>query len=63
MPLDTRALIKSEMFKRNIKQKELAEQLGISSAYLGEVLRGKKDGPRAQGHLKHLCVILDIEVR
>lgn len=63
MPLDTRARIKSEMFKRGLKQKDLAEQLGISSPYLGEVLRGKKDGPRAQKHLQHLCVILDINFK
>ncbi|GIO22466.1 helix-turn-helix domain-containing protein [Oceanobacillus sp. J11TS1] len=63
MPLDVRAIIKSEMFKQNVKQKDLAELLGISSAYLGEVLRGKKDGPKAQKHLEHICAILNIETR
>jgi transcriptional regulator with XRE-family HTH domain len=60
MPNDLGALVRSELFKRKMKQKELAEMLGISSVYLGEIINGKKDGPKEQEHIKHIRKILGI---
>ncbi|KLV25698.1 XRE family transcriptional regulator [Niallia circulans] len=54
------AKVRSELFKRKIKQKELAEMLGISTAYLSDIINGRKDGPKAQEHIKHIKKILAI---
>lgn len=60
MQNDLGALVRSELFKRKMKQKELAEMLGISSVYLSEIINGKKDGPKAQEHIKHIRKILNV---
>lgn len=54
------AKVRSELYKRNMKQYELAEMLGITSVYLGEIINGKKTGPKAQEHIKHVRKILSI---
>ncbi|MDQ0269978.1 helix-turn-helix domain-containing protein [Cytobacillus purgationiresistens] len=50
--------VRSELFKRKMRQKELAEILGISNAYLSDIINGRKDGPKAQGHINHIRKIL-----
>lgn len=52
--------VRSELFKRKMRQKELAQILGISNAYLSDIINGRKDGPKAQGHIKHIRNILSI---
>lgn len=52
--------VRSELFKRKMSQKELAEMLDISSAYLSDIINGRKDGPKAQNHIKHIRKILSI---
>ncbi|MBN6886208.1 transcriptional regulator with XRE-family HTH domain [Cytobacillus horneckiae] len=52
--------VRSELFKRKMRQKELAEILGISNAYLSDIINGRKDGPKAQEHVKHIQKILCI---
>ncbi|NRG43265.1 helix-turn-helix transcriptional regulator [Bacillus sp. CRN 9] len=52
--------VRSELFKRKMRQKELAHILGISNAYLSDIINGRKDGPKAQGHIKHIRKILSI---
>lgn len=54
------AQVRSELFKRKMSQKELANMLGISDVYLSDIIRGRKDGPKAQEHIKHICKILCI---
>ena len=54
------AKVRSELFKRKMTQKELAKLIGISSVYLGEIINGKKTGPKAQEHIKHVRKILNI---
>ncbi|MFG3613131.1 helix-turn-helix domain-containing protein [Rummeliibacillus stabekisii] len=54
------AKVRSEMFKRSMKQKQLADLLGISSAYLSDIINGRKDGPKAQEHIEHIKKILSI---
>ena len=54
------AKVRSELFKRRMTQKELAEMLGISTVYVSDIIRGRKDGPKAQEHIKHICKILCI---
>ncbi|SPT99096.1 Uncharacterized HTH-type transcriptional regulator [Lysinibacillus capsici] len=60
MPGSLGAQVRSELFKRKMSQKELAEMVGISNAYLSDIIRGRKDGPKAQEHIKHICKILEI---
>lgn len=52
--------VKSELFKRKMKQKELADLLGISNAYLSDIINGRKDGPKAQQHIELIKKILCI---
>lgn len=60
MSEDLSVKVRSELFKRKMSQKELAELLGISSAYLSDIINGRKDGPKAQEHVKHIRKILCI---
>ncbi|WP_420805434.1 helix-turn-helix domain-containing protein [Gracilibacillus halophilus] len=43
-----------------MKHSELAELLGISGAYLSDILNGRRTGPKAQEHVKHIRKILSI---
>lgn len=60
MSEDLGAQVRSELFKKKMSQKELAAMVGISTAYLSDIIRGRKDGPKAQEHIKHIRKILDI---
>jgi len=60
MPEDLGLAVRSELFKRKMSQKELADLVGISNAYLSDIIRGRKDGPKAQEHIKHIRKILCI---
>ena len=60
MPEELGVQVRSELFKRKMKQKDLADLVGISNAYLSDIIRGRKDGPKAQGHIKHIRKILSI---
>lgn len=52
--------VKSELFKRKMSQKKLAEMLEVSGPYLSDIINGKRTGPKAQKHIKHICKILNI---
>lgn len=52
--------VRSELFKRKMSQKELANIIGISPVYLSDIIRGRKTGPKAQEHVKHIKKILSI---
>ncbi|GGJ86292.1 transcriptional regulator [Lentibacillus kapialis] len=52
--------VKSELFKKKMSQKELANLIGISSVYLSDIIHGRKTGPKAQEHAKHIKKILSI---
>lgn len=54
------AKVRSELFKRKMKQKDLAEMLGLSSVYVSDIINGRKTGPKAQEHIKHIRKILNI---
>jgi len=60
MSEDLGVQVRSELFKRKMRQKELADLVGISNAYLSDIIRGRKDGPKAQEHIKHIRKILSI---
>lgn len=52
--------VRNELFKRKMSQKELANLVGISNAYLSDIINGRKDGPKAQEKVKHIRKILSI---
>lgn len=60
MPEDLGAKVRSELFKRKMSQAELAKIIGISAPYLSDIIRGRKDGPKVQEHIKHIRKILCI---
>ncbi|MBE1554766.1 helix-turn-helix domain-containing protein [Sporosarcina limicola] len=60
MSEDLGVQVRSELFKRKMRQKELAGLVGISNAYLSDIINGRKDGPKAQEHVKHIRKILNI---
>lgn len=60
MKEDLGVQVKSALWKKDMSQKNLAELVGISSAYLSDIIRGRKDGPKAQEHIKHIRKVLDI---
>lgn len=39
---------------------DLADSLNLSTAYVSDILNGKKDGPKAQEHIQTMIQILDI---
>ncbi|WP_436718243.1 transcriptional regulator [Rossellomorea marisflavi] len=43
-----------------MSQKQLAIMLGISNAYLSDIIYGRKNGPKAQEHIRHIQKILSI---
>ncbi|MER3125039.1 helix-turn-helix transcriptional regulator [Bacillus pumilus] len=53
--------MKSEMYKQGITQKEIAEILGVSGAYVSDIINGKKTGKKAQEHAKYIRKILGIK--
>jgi len=60
MSEDLSIRVRNELYKRKMKHAELANLLGISGAYLSDILNGKRTGPKAQEHIKHICAILNI---
>ena len=51
MSKELAARVKNELFKRNMRQKDLAEMLGFSDAYVSDIIHGRKSGKRAQEHV------------
>ncbi|UOQ85661.1 helix-turn-helix domain-containing protein [Gracilibacillus salinarum] len=60
MPMDLSIKIRNELYKRDMKHSELAKELGISGAYLSDILSGKRTGKKAQEHVKRIKIILGI---
>lgn len=60
MSQDLELKVRSELFKQKMKHGELAELLDISGPYLSDIIKGKRTGPKAQEHIKHIRKILSI---
>lgn len=52
--------IRAELRKRKMTFTELAELVGISGAYLSDILNGKRDGKKALEHIETIKQILQI---
>lgn len=57
----TEAEIRLAMYRRGMRQRDLARMLGISDAYLSDIINGKKDGPKAQEKVEEIKAILGIK--
>lgn len=53
--------IRSELRKKKMTMTELAKMVGISTAYLSDILNGHRTGEKAQEHIKTIKYILKIE--
>lgn len=53
--------IRNELRKRKMTHSELAELIGISGAYLSDILNGKRNGQKAQEHINSIKKILNIK--
>lgn len=60
MSQDLELRVRSELYKRKMKHSELADLLGISGAYLSDIINGKRNGPKAQEHINHIKKILRV---
>lgn len=56
----TEAEIRYAMYKRSMRQTDLARILGISDAYLSDILAGKRTGKKAQEKIEEIKAILGI---
>ncbi len=52
--------VRVALLKVGKTQKWLADQLGITSPYLSDILRGKRSGAKAQEHVEMIKKILNI---
>lgn len=50
--------VRTELLKRNMSSKQLADMLGISGAYISDILRGRRD---AFEQKKRIAKILEIK--
>lgn len=53
--------IRNELYRRKMTHTELAKELGISQAYLSDILNGKRNGEKAKEWVNHICKILGIK--
>ncbi|EDN7323728.1 transcriptional regulator [Listeria monocytogenes] len=52
--------VRVKLVENGTTMTRLAEELGISTTYFSDIVNGKKDGPKAQEHIKRIKQILDI---
>ena len=52
--------VKVKLVEKDLTMTQLAKELGMSVAYLSDIINGKKDGPKAQEHVKRIKKILNI---
>ena len=60
MSKDLAIKVKVRLVEYGLTMTQLAQELGMSTAYLSDIINGKKDGPKAQEHIKRIKKILNI---
>lgn len=61
MSKDLEAEVRFALYKKGKTQKWLAEKLGISGAYLSDIISGKRNGEKAQEHVESIKILLRIK--
>lgn len=57
----TEAEIRLALYRKGMRQTELAKILGISGAYLSDILSGKRTGKKALEKVEEIKVILGLK--
>lgn len=60
MSKDLAIKVKVKLVENDLTMTQLAKELGMSTTYLSDIINGKKDGPKAQEHIKRIKKILNI---
>lgn len=60
MSKDLSIKVRVKLVEKDLTMTQLATELGMSAAYLSDIINGKKDGPKAQEHIKRIKKILSI---
>ncbi|EDP68451.1 hypothetical protein CAT7_07608 [Carnobacterium sp. AT7] len=60
MSKDLSIKVRVKLVEKDLTMTQLAKELGMSAAYLSDIINGKKDGPKAQEHIKRIKKILSI---
>lgn len=60
MSRDLAIEVRAKLLEKKMTMTELAEKIGISVVYVSDIINGKKDGPKAQLHIKRMKYILGI---
>jgi len=53
--------VRVKLVEKDLTMTQLAKELGMSAAYLSDIINGKKDGPKAQEHIRRIKKILSIK--
>ncbi|MGO3375267.1 helix-turn-helix transcriptional regulator [Brochothrix thermosphacta] len=53
--------VRIKLLEKGMTMSGLAKALGISRPYLSDIIRGKKDGPKAQEHVKRIKSALGVK--
>lgn len=53
--------VRIKLLEKGTTMTKLAEELGISTTYFSDIVNGKKNGPKAQEHIKKIKKILEID--
>lgn len=61
MSQDLAIQVRNALYTNKMSQRELAKLMEITPTYLSDILNGKKDGPKAQEHIKKIKKLLNIK--
>lgn len=61
MSQDLAIKVRNALYQSGMSQKSLAEMVGITPAYLSDIVNGRKDGPKAQEHIVTIKKLLNIK--
>lgn len=61
MTQDLELKVRYELMRREMQYRDLAKLIGISGAYLSDILTGRRNGPAAQRHAENIRKVLGIK--
>lgn len=61
MSKDLSIKVRAKLYGNDMTMLELAKQMNLSLPYVSDIIRGKKNGPKAQEHIKKIKYILEIK--
>jgi len=61
MSQDLAIEVRKKLIDKGLTMTHLAETMDLSVTYVSDMINGKKDGPKAQEHIKRMKYILGIK--